>query len=434
MEYFKANTLHNYQDSVPIFNNGNGKLYDSNSAVFDVERIRQDFPILNEAIDGKPLIWFDNASTTQKPQVVIDRLTYFYQHENSNIHRAAHTLAARATDAYENARETVRHFLNASSVNEIIFVKGTTEGINLVAKSWGKQNIKAGDEILLTHLEHHANIVPWHQLAKETGAKLIVAPVDDQGQILLDEYKKLLGPRTKLVGLCHVSNVLGTVTPAQEIISLAHEAGAKVLIDGAQSIAHIPIDVQELNPDWLVFSGHKIFGPTGIGVVYGRQDLLDATDPWQGGGNMISEVSFEHVSYRPIPKRFEAGTANIADAVALGEALDYVQNIGLTAIANYESELLEYATLGFKTIPGLRIVGNAEEKASVISFMLDGFTPAEVGQALDKQGIAVRSGHHCAQPILKRFGLTSTVRFSLAFYNTKSEIDHCIRALEKICC
>lgn len=430
MEYTKKTKSQNYRESDFDFNTGN--LYDPSPRIFDVDRIRQDFPILTEQIEGKPLIWFDNASTTQKPQVVIDRLAYFYQHENSNIHRAAHTLAARATDAYENARETVRRFLNAKSVDEIIFVKGATEGINLVAKSWGRQNIKAGDEIILTHLEHHANIVPWHQLPTETGAKLVVAPVNDQGQIIINEYKKLLNSKTKLLGLCHVSNVLGTVTPAQEIVNLAHQAGAKVLIDAAQSIAHIPIDVQQLNPDWLVFSGHKIFAPTGIGVVYGRRELMDVTDPWQGGGNMISEVTFDQISYRPTPKRFEAGTGNIANAVGLGTALDYVQNIGLTAIANYENELLEYATLGLKTIVGLNLIGTAAEKASVISFTLDGFAPAEVGQALNHQGIAVRSGHHCAQPILRRFDLTATIRLSLAFYNTKSEIDDCINALEKI--
>jgi len=399
---------------------------------FDVHSIRRDFPILQERVNSKPLVWFDNAATTQKPQAVIDRLVYFYQHENSNVHRAAHELAARSTDAYEAAKETVRRFLNAFSVNEIIFVRGTTEGINLIAKSWGVQNLQAGDEIVLTHLEHHANIVPWQQLAQQTGAKLRVAPVDDHGQILLEEYQKLLNPRTKLVAFSHVSNALGTITPAKTIIDLAHQAGARVLLDAAQSISHVPIDVQSLNPDWLVFSGHKIFGPTGIGVVYGKEDLLNATQPWQGGGNMIIDVTFERTTYHQAPSRFEAGTGNIADAVGLATALDYVQKIGLPAIAAYEHELLEYATAGLQSIKSLRLIGTAPEKAAVLSFVLEGFEVEAIGQYLNQQGIAVRAGHHCAQPILRRFGLEKTVRASLAFYNTKAEIDALILALEGI--
>jgi len=399
---------------------------------FDVHSIRRDFPILQERVNSKPLVWFDNAATTQKPQAVIDRLVYFYQHENSNVHRAAHELAARSTDAYEAAKETVRRFLNAFSVNEIIFVRGTTEGINLIAKSWGVQNLQAGDEIVLTHLEHHANIVPWQQLAQQTGAKLRVAPVDDHGQILLEEYQKLLNPCTKLVAFSHVSNALGTITPAKTIIDLAHQAGARVLLDAAQSISHVPIDVQSLNPDWLVFSGHKIFGPTGIGVVYGKEDLLNATQPWQGGGNMIIDVTFERTTYHQAPSRFEAGTGNIADAVGLATALDYVQKIGLPAIAAYEHELLEYATAGLQSIKSLRLIGTAPEKAAVLSFVLEGFEVEAIGQYLNQQGIAVRAGHHCAQPILRRFGLEKTVRASLAFYNTKAEIDALILALEGI--
>lgn len=399
---------------------------------FDVETIRHDFPILKETVNGKPLIWFDNAATTQKPQVVIDRLAYFYTHENSNIHRGDHELAARATDAYENARETVRRFINASSANEIIFVRGTTEGINLVAKSWGLQNIQAGDEIVLSHLEHHANIVPWQQLASETGAKLRVIPVDDTGQIILSEYQQLLNPRTKLVAFSHVSNVLGTITPAKEIIELAHRVGAKVLLDGAQSVPHIPIDVQALDSDWFVFSGHKIFAPTGIGVVYGKEELLNSTPPWQGGGNMIVDVTFERTIYHNSPLRFEAGTGNIADAVGLATALEYVQKIGLPNIASYEHELLEYATEGLKTIKGLHLIGTAQEKATVLSFVLDGFNVQTIGETLNKEGIAVRAGHHCAQPILRRFGLEATVRPSLAFYNTKAEIDTLVNALERI--
>ncbi len=399
---------------------------------FDVHTIRRDFPILQERVNGKPLIWFDNAATTQKPQAVIDRLVHFYSHENSNVHRAAHELAARSTDAYEAARETVRRFLNASSANEIIFVRGTTEGINLVAKSWGQQTLQAGDEIVLTHLEHHANIVPWQQLAAQTGAKLRVVPVDDHGQILLAEYQQLLNSRTKLVAFSHVSNALGTITPAKQIIDLAHRVGAKVLLDGAQSVSHIPIDVQQLGCDWFVFSGHKVFGPTGIGVLYGQEDLLNATVPWQSGGNMIVDVTFERTVYQAAPTRFEAGTGNIADAVGLGTALDYVQQIGLTTIANYEHELLEYATAGLTTIPGLRLIGTAADKAAVLSFVLEGFDVEVIGQALNREGIAVRAGHHCAQPILRRFGLEATVRPSLAFYNTKAEVDALVAALERL--
>ncbi len=398
---------------------------------FDVHTVRLDFPILQERVNGKPLIWFDNAATTQKPQAVIDRLVHFYSHENSNVHRAAHELAARSTDAYEAARETVRRFLNASSANEIIFVRGTTEGINLVAKSWGQQTLQAGDEIVLTHLEHHANIVPWQQLAAQTGAKLRVVPVDDHGQILLAEYQQLLNSRTKLVAFSHVSNALGTITPAKQIIDLAHRVGAKVLLDGAQSVSHIPIDVQQLGCDWFVFSGHKVFGPTGIGVLYGQEDLLNATVPWQSGGNMIVDVTFERTVYQAAPTRFEAGTGNIADAVGLGTALDYVQQIGLTTIANYEHELLEYATAGLTTIPGLRLIGTAADKAGVLSFVLEGFDVEVIGQALNREGIAVRAGHHCAQPILRRFGLEATVRPSLAFYNTKAEVDALVAALER---
>jgi cysteine desulfurase/selenocysteine lyase len=399
---------------------------------FDVHTIRQDFPILQERVNGKPLIWFDNAATTQKPQAVIDRLVHFYSHENSNVHRAAHELAARSTDAYEAARDKVRRFLNASSANEIIFVRGTTEGINLVAKSWGQQTLQAGDEIVLTHLEHHANIVPWQQLAAQTGAKLRVVPVDDHGQILLAEYQQLLNSRTKLVAFSHVSNALGTITPAKQIIDLAHRVGAKVLLDGAQSVSHIPIDVQQLGCDWFVFSGHKVFGPTGIGVLYGQEDLLNATVPWQSGGNMIVDVTFERTVYQAAPTRFEAGTGNIADAVGLGTALDYVQQIGLATIANYEHELLEYATAGLTTIPGLRLIGTAADKAAVLSFVLEGFDVEVIGQALNREGIAVRAGHHCAQPILRRFGLEATVRPSLAFYNTKAEVDALVAALERL--
>ena len=399
---------------------------------FDPRAIRNDFPILREQVNGRPLIWLDNAATTQKPQAVIDRLSYFYEHENSNIHRAAHTLAARATDAYEAAREKVRGFLNAGSVNEIIFVRGTTEGINLVAKSWGAKNVGSGDEIVVTWLEHHANIVPWQQLAAEKGAKLRVAPVDDDGQIILEEYEKLLNSRTKIVAITQVSNALGTITPTREMIQAAHRHGAKVLIDGAQSVSHLRADVQALDADFFVFSGHKVFGPTGIGVVYGKKAVLDETPPWQGGGNMIADVTFEKTLYQPAPAKFEAGTGNIADAVGLGAAIDYVNAIGIENIARYEHELIAYGTRALKTVPGLRIIGTAKEKAGVLSFVLEGFKTEEVGALLDKEGIAVRSGHHCAQPILRRFGLESTVRPSLAPYNTCEDLDALVKALLRI--
>ncbi|WP_047551965.1 family 2A encapsulin nanocompartment cargo protein cysteine desulfurase [Methylotenera sp. G11] len=399
---------------------------------FDANLVRKDFPILRELVNGRPLIWFDNAATTQKPQAVIDRIAYFYAHENSNIHRAAHELAARATDAYEGARETVRRFINAPSVDNIVFVRGTTEAINLVAKTWGKKHLGEGDEIVISHLEHHANIVPWQQLCQETGARLKVAPVDDSGQILLAEYQQLLTPRVKLVSFTQVSNALGTVTPAAEMIQMAHRAGAKVLLDGAQSVSHMRTDVQGLNPDFFVFSGHKVFGPTGIGVLYGTSEVLDDMPAWQGGGNMIQDVTFDKTVYHEAPAKFEAGTGNIADAVGLGAALEYVERIGIDHIARYEHELLVYATAAMSRIPGLHLVGTAKEKASVLSFRLDGFKSEEVGAALNQEGIAVRSGHHCAQPILRRFGVETTVRPSLAFYNTPAEVDVMVNALLRL--
>jgi cysteine desulfurase/selenocysteine lyase len=399
------------------------------SGPFDVQAIRRDFPIFEERVHGKPLIWLDNAATTQKPQSVIDRLSHFYTHENSNIHRAAHELAARATDAYEAAREKVRRFLNASTVREIIFVRGTTEAINLAAQSWGRQNIQKDDEIVITWLEHHANIVPWQMLCAEKGARLRVAPVDNSGQVLLDEYQKLLGPRTRLVAFAQVSNALGTVTPAREMIEMAHRYGAKVLLDGAQAVSHMRTDVQLYDCDFYVLSGHKMFGPTGIGVVYGKLDILENTQPWHGGGNMIQDVTFEKTTYQPPPGRFEAGTGNIADAVGLGAAIDYIERIGMHNIARYEHDLLVYATEALERVPGLRLIGTAMEKAGVLSFVLDGFRTEDVGAALNRQGIAVRAGHHCAQPILRRFGVESTVRPSLALYNTCEEIDALVNAL-----
>ena len=399
---------------------------------FDVSAVRRDFPILQERVHGKPLIWLDNAATTQKPQSVIDRLSYFYEHENSNIHRAAHELAARATDAYEDARQKVARFLNASSAKEIVFVRGATEAINLVAKSWGRRHIGKDDEIVISWIEHHANIVPWQMLAAETGARLRVAPVDDDGQILLDEFEKLLNPKTRLVSVTQVSNALGTITPVREMVQMAHRYGARILVDGAQAVSHLRVDVQALDCDFYVFSGHKVFAPTGIGVLYGKPDALADSPPWQGGGNMIVDVTFEKTTYQPPPGRFEAGTGNIADAVGLGAAIDYVEQLGMENIARHEHDLLIYATKHLLTIPGLRLIGTAKEKASVLSFVLDGFRTEEVGAALNREGIAVRSGHHCAQPTLRRFGVETTVRPSLALYNNYEDVDALIAALRRL--
>jgi cysteine desulfurase/selenocysteine lyase len=420
-----------YFTSVPVLAEPVPQIPDEHE-IFDVNAIRADFPILRETVHGKPLIWFDNAATTQKPQAVIDRLAYFYAHENSNIHRAAHELAARATDAYEEARDTVRRFIGAPKDEQIIFVRGTTEAINLVAQSWGGKNLGPGDEIVITILEHHANIVPWQMISQKTGAVLKVAPVDDAGNLLLGEFEDLLGPRTKIVSATQVSNALGTVTPVEKIVELGHRYGARVLIDGAQSIPHIPIDVTETGADFFVFSGHKIFGPTGIGVLYGTEEALAETPPWQGGGNMIADVTIERSLYQGLPNKFEAGTGNIADAVGLGEALRYVEKVGIDRIASYEHALLEYATPRLADIPGVRLIGTADEKAGVLSFVLAGHEPLEVGKALNAEGIAVRAGHHCAQPILRRMGVETTVRPSFAFYNTFDEIDVFLDAVHRI--
>jgi cysteine desulfurase/selenocysteine lyase len=406
--------------------------YDRLKSHFDVQSIRRDFPILQENVRGRPLVWLDNAATTQKPQVVIDRISRFYRTENSNIHRAAHELAARATDAYEESRNIIKNFLNASSPNEIIFTRGTTESINLVANSWGDQHLGPDDEVIISYLEHHANIVPWQQLSQKKGFKIRVIPVDEQGNLLFDEYSKLLSSRTKLVSFTHVSNALGTITPAKAIIDAAHRVGAKVLLDGAQSVSHIAIDLQYLNPDFFVFSGHKIFGPTGIGVLYGKEDILNNTQPYQSGGNMIRDVSFEKTEFHAVPNRFEAGTGNIADAVGLGAAIRYVQAIGIDNIYHYEHDLLDYATRSLKQIAGVTLIGTATDKTSVLSFTLSGYSNSEVGQALNEVGIAVRTGHHCAQPILRRLGYESSVRPSLAFYNTHQEIDLLAFTVERL--
>ena len=408
----------------------NSKL--SGTPAFNVAAIRGDFPILHQQIHGKQLVWFDNAATTQKPRQVIDGLKRFYEQDNSNIHRGAHTLAARATDAFEGARDKIRDYLNAGSSEEIVFVRGTTEGINLVAYSYGKRFLQPGDEILLSELEHHANIVPWQIVAKDRGAILKIIPVNDNGEIILSEYERLLGPRTRLVGLAHANNSLGTVLPIAEMTQLAKRYGAHVLIDGAQSVAHLPVDVQALGVDFFVFSGHKIFGPTGIGAVYGRRELLEELPPWQGGGNMIKDVTFEETVYSDVPARFEAGTPNVADAYGLGLALDYVSRIGLANIAAYEHRLLEYATEKLQSVNGLKLIGNAREKVAVTSFVLKDKPVPEVGKYLDQQGIAVRAGHHCAQPSLRRFGLEATVRPSYSFYNTFEEIDRLVYALRQL--
>ena len=392
-------------------------------------QIRDDFPILSELIHGQPLVWLDNGATTQRPKQVIDRISYYYTHENSNVHRGAHTLAARSTDAYEAARDTVRDFIGAPSSEEIIFVRGTTEAINLVANAYVKPQLQPGDEIIVSILEHHANIVPWQLIAQKTGAVIKVIPCDETGQLILSEYEKLFTKRTKFVAVTHVSNVLGTVTPIEELIAIAHRHGVRILIDGAQSVAHIPVNVSALDADFFVFSGHKIFAPTGIGVVYGKKELLEAAEPYHGGGNMIADVTFERTIYNGIPNKFEAGTGSIADAVGLGAALQYLTEIGMPCVYRWEHELLQYAMQEMRRIPGLTLIGTALNKASVLSFKLDGYSDEEVGKRLDAYGIAVRTGHHCAQPVLRHFGYEGSVRPTLALYNSPDDIDALVKVL-----
>ena len=398
-------------------------------SVLDIEGVRADFPALHQHVNGRRLIWLDNAATTHKPQSVIDATSQFYSRDNSNIHRAAHTLAARSTELFESGREKVRQFLGAGDAKEIVFLRGTTEAINLVAQSYGRKNIGSGDEIILSEMEHHANIVPWQLLAQQTGAVIRVAPMNDRGELLLDEFAKLLGPRTKFVAVTHVSNALGTINPIEQIIPLAHARGVPVLVDGAQSAPHIPINVSALDADFFVFSAHKIFGPTGIGALYGKAHLLEEMPPWQGGGHMIRDVRFEKTSFQQAPEKFEAGTPDIAGVVGLGAAIDYITRVGIPAIASYEHALLEYATQALSTVPGLRPIGTAASKASVLSFVIPGVDTGLIAKHLDKHGIAVRGGHHCAMPALRHFGLESTVRPSLAFYNTYEEVDALVNAL-----
>ncbi len=396
---------------------------------FDVEAIRRDFPALNQRVNGHPLVYLDNAATTHKPQSVLDATSRFYGRDNSNIHRAAHALSQRATAAFEEGRENVRRFLGASEKREIVFVRGTTEGINLVAQSYGRKHIGPGDEIILSQLEHHANIVPWQLLAEQVGAVLRVIPINDRGELIIEEFVKLLGARTKFVSVGHVSNALGTVNPVREIISLAHARGVPVLVDGAQSSPHMPVNVTELDADFYVFSGHKVFGPTGIGALYGKAHLLESMPPYQGGGHMIEDVRFEKTVYRGVPEKFEAGTPDIAGVVGLGAAIDYLLEVGMPALAAYEHALLEYATGALEEVRGLRLIGTAREKASVLSFVIDGIPNRLIADHLDKRGIAVRAGHHCALPSQRHFGLESTVRPSLAFYNTHAEVDALLEAL-----
>ena len=402
------------------------------AAPFDVAHVRRDFPALHQSVNGHPLVWLDNAATTHKPQAVIDATSEFYGRHNSNIHRAAHTLAARSTDLFEGGREAVRRFLNAPSKDDIVFLRGTTEAINLVANSYGRAHIGPGDEIVVSTIEHHANIVPWQLLSQATGATLRVIPVNDRGEIIFEQYAALLSGRTKIVSITHVANALGTVNPVREIIALAHAYGVPVLVDAAQSSPHMPLDVQALDADFLVFSGHKVFGPTGIGALYGKTHLLAAMPPWQGGGHMIEDVTFTRTVYKGAPEKFEAGTPDIAGAVGLGAALEYLERIGLPAIAAYEHDLLDYAQGGLAEVKGLRLIGTAREKASVMSFVIEGQENQAVAHHLDGHGIAVRSGHHCALPALRRFGVDQSVRASLAFYNTKSDVDVFLKALHSL--
>jgi cysteine desulfurase / selenocysteine lyase len=399
---------------------------------FDVHAVREDFPILRDLVRGKPLVYLDNAATTQKPRVVVDRIARFYLRENANVHRGVHLLSERATDAYEEARNTVSTFLHAADPREIVFVRGTTEAINLVARSYGRTHVGAGDEVVVTAMEHHSNIVPWQMLCTETGARLRVVPITDAGELRLDEYERLLSPRTKIVAVVHVSNALGTINPVQHIARIAHERGIPVLVDGAQAVAHMPVDVQALECDFYAFSGHKIFGPTGIGVLYGKASLLDAMPPYQGGGDMISSVTFERTFYNAVPYKFEAGTPNIAGAIGLAAALEYVETVGLDRIAAHERDLLAYGTDALCQIRGLRLTGTAPEKADILAFVLDGVHPHDIGTILDREGIAIRTGHHCCQPLMDRLGVPATARASLALYNTRGDIDALAAALDKV--
>lgn len=401
-------------------------------APLDIEKIRADFPILQQKVHGKPLVYLDNAATSQKPRAMIDAIVRYYETSNANIHRGVHFLSEHATEQHDAARHTVQQFLNAHSANEIVFVRGTTEAINLVAQTYGRVHIGAGDEVLITGMEHHSDIVPWQILCGEKDARLRVAPINDEGELLIDEFADLIGPRTKLVAVTHVSNALGTINPIRKIIELAHQRNVPVLVDGAQAVPHIKVDVQDLDCDFYAFSGHKIYGPTGIGVLYGKAALLNAMPPYQGGGDMIASVTFEKSTYNKVPFKFEAGTPDIAGAIGLGAALRYVSEIGLDRIAAHEHDVLEYATSEVSRIPGVRIVGTAGQKAGVLSFLYENVHPHDIGTILDQEGIAIRTGHHCSQPVMRRFNIPATARASFAMYNTREEVDALVRGIEKV--
>ncbi len=402
------------------------------AAAFDVERVRRDFPILHQHVHGKPLAYLDNAATTQKPKPVIEALTHYYSSDNANIHRGVHQLAERATRHYEESRIKAQRWINAADAREIIFVRGATEGINLVAQTYGRANVGSGQEVIISGLEHHSNIVPWQILCEEKNARLRVIPINDRGEILIDKFRELLNERTRLVAIGHISNALGTINPIREVIQLAHAAEIPVLIDGAQAVPHLKVDMQALDCDFYAFSGHKMYGPTGLGILYGKKKLLEAMPPYQGGGDMIRSVTFEKTLYNDIPYKFEAGTPDIAGVIGLGAAIDYLGGIGIESIAAYEEDLLAYAEERISSIKGVRIIGTASRKASVISFVMDGIHPHDVGTILDREGIAVRTGHHCAQPVMDRFGIPATTRASLAFYNTVVEVDRLVAGIARV--
>lgn len=405
---------------------------ESGRTEFDINKVRSDFPILGSRVHGKPLVYLDNAATTQKPQGVIDVISRYYTYENANIHRGVHQLSQTATDAYEAARQKVQCFLNAADQCEIIFVRGATEGINLVAQTYGRAHVGPGDEIILSAMEHHSNIVPWQILCEEKGANLRIAPINDKGELLLDQFESLLNPKTKLVAIAHISNALGTVNPIADIVALAHSKGIPVLVDGAQAAPHLAVDVRALDCDFYAFSGHKIYGPTGIGVLYGKRELLEAMPPYQGGGDMIRSVTFEKTIYNQLPYKFEAGTPHIAGVIGLGAALDYISGLGLEAALAHEQNLLEYGTKALEAVPGLRLVGTAKEKAGVLSFVMENIHPHDIGTILDQQGIAIRTGHHCAQPVMQRFGIPATARASLAIYNNRDDIDALVAGIHRL--
>jgi len=399
---------------------------------FPVEEVRRDFPILHQQVYGHPLVYLDNAATSQKPRAVIDAISHYYERGNANIHRGVHFLSEHATEEHEAARRTVQAFLNAPDKREIIFVRSATEGINLVAQTYGRKHVGAGDEVLITAMEHHSNIVPWQMLCEEKDAKLRVVPINDRGELMMDELPKLLGPRTKLLAVTHVSNALGTINPLRKIIEIAHSHGVPVVVDGAQAVPHVKVDVQELDCDFYVFSGHKVYGPTGIGVLYGKRALLEAMPPYQGGGDMIRSVTFEKTLYNDVPYKFEAGTPNIAGAIGLGAAIEYVNHLGIDNIAAHEHDLLVYATEALSAIPDIRLIGTAADKAAVISFIIEGIHPHDIGTILDREGIAIRTGHHCAQPVMLRFRIPATARASFAMYNTRGEVDALVEGIQKV--